>query len=322
MITNLIQTLSVELGLGSRDLLWIIATAPARYKVFEIPKRRGGTRTIAQPSRELKAIQRFVLENMLSELPVHSAATGYVAGRNIGQNARAHVNNRAVMKLDFSDFFPSIKVNDWERYARSAGIKFGPGELALYSRILFWGQRSKIPKCLSIGAPTSPILSNILLFELDTKLSDAAGKARVAYTRYADDITVSGARLEDLTRFEALARAVVQKMKSPQLMFNEEKRGVYTMGQRRMVTGLVLTPTQKISIGRQRKRLISVMLHKVATSSSTAEIMATLKGLLGFCLAVEPDFVSRMRIKYGNASVDGVLRYQIPRTGPPLRAQP
>lgn len=319
MTTPLLQSLSIELGLGQYDLLRIILTAPLRYKVFQIPKRHGGMRTIAQPSKELKAIQRFILERTLSKLPVHRAAAAYVEGRNIGENAHVHVRSRVILKLDFQNFFPSITVRDWERYAKSRNLEFEPGDLALYSRILFWGQHSNQPKCLSIGAPTSPMLSNLLLFDLDTKLSEVAKKLRVRYTRYADDITVSGRRLEHVTEFEAAARAIVGKTGSPKLTFNEEKRGVYTMGQRRMVTGLVLTPTRNVSIGRERKRLISVMLHKVLVNKSTPENLATLKGLLGFTIANEPDFVSRMRDKYGNAVVDRVLRYQIPRKGTPPR---
>ena len=310
---ELLHDLSIEFGLGSSDLLRIISTAPARYKVFQIPKRRGGMRTIAQPARELKAIQWFVLKKELSKLPVHKAATGYIRGQNIWENANAHVGNRILLKLDFKDFFPSITVRDWQRYARRNGLEFGPGELALYSNILFWGQRSRVPKCLSIGAPTSPILSNLLLYDLDAKLSEAADRVGLAYTRYADDITVSANRLEDIARFEAIARSAVEKMRSPRLTFNDEKRGIYTMGQRRMVTGLVLTPTHAISIGRQRKRLISAMLHKVALNEIDLERLAQLKGFLGFCVANEPEFVSRMRVKYGNAVIDRVLQYEIPR---------
>jgi RNA-directed DNA polymerase len=321
MIETLLRDLSMELNLGYRDLMRIITTAPRRYKIYQIPKRRGGTRTIAQPSRELKAIQRFVLKRLLSKLPVHRAATAYVIHQNIGENALAHVKNRVILKLDFTNFFPSITVRDWERYTKAAGLQFERGELALYSYILFWGQRSNEPECLSIGAPTSPILSNILLFELDTKLSDAAKRAGVTYTRYADDITASAKTIEDVRRFEASARSIVRQMKSPRLSFNDEKRGLYTMGQRRMVTGLIVTPTGQVSIGRERKRLISAMLHKVVVGKSDPESMGTLKGLLGFCLATEPDFVSRMRAKYGNETIDRVIRYHIARTGPPRPRQ-
>jgi hypothetical protein len=314
MPTNLLQNLSIELGLGARDLTRIILTAPKRYKVYEIPKKRGGTRTIAQPSREVKALQYFVLANLLSELPVHSAAAAYCKGKSILGNAVAHLNGRAILKLDFQDFFPSITVRDWVRYVRSSPrLNIESDELIFYNKILFWGQRTIDPRCLSIGAPTSPILSNILLFDLDTQLVSAAAKLSVRYTRYADDITVSGERVEGLLQFEAAARKIIQRTKSPSLKFNDDKRGVYTMGQRRMVTGLVLTPTHGISIGRGRKRTISVMLHKVLTGQSTPEAMATLKGLLGFCIASEPTFVSAMRRKYGDAVVGQVLRYDIPR---------
>ncbi len=88
------------------------------------------------------------------------------------------------------------------------------------------------------------------------------------YTRYADDITVSGKNVEDVLRFEASFMRTIKATKSPVLASNDEKRGIYLKGQRRMVTGLIVTPTNEISIGRERKRLISVMLHKVLIGSA------------------------------------------------------
>ena len=70
---SLIHELVVHLRISPSDLLQIISTAPARYKHYTIPKRRGGVRVIAQPSREVKAIQRYILAAKLSTLPVHAA---------------------------------------------------------------------------------------------------------------------------------------------------------------------------------------------------------------------------------------------------------
>ncbi|WP_395711736.1 retron St85 family RNA-directed DNA polymerase [Reyranella sp.] len=319
MTRDLLYDLSVELGLGRHDLSRIIGSAPKRYKVYQIPKRRGGSRTIAQPSRELKAIQRIILRDVLSKLPVHRAASGYVKGRNIADNARTHVNSKVVLKLDFQDFFPSIRVRDWERYARSSDIATDALELRLFSRILFWGRGTNEPRCLSIGAPTSPILSNILLFDLDKRLFEAAKVCLVSYTRYADDITVSAGSIESVTKFEVMARSIVRRLPSPRLIFNDEKRGIFTKGQRRLVTGLVLTPTKNISIGRGRKRLISAMLHRVMLDTSDVDSRAKLKGLLGFCIANEPSFIGRMRAKYGNATIDSALSFEIPRRSSGLR---
>jgi RNA-directed DNA polymerase len=103
------------LGWSGKDLERIIATAPARYKVYTIPKRHGGHRIIAQPSRELKMIQRYILYNKLDGCPIHEAAMAYVTGRNIRANAERHRAENVILKLDFKDFFPSIKVRDWEK---------------------------------------------------------------------------------------------------------------------------------------------------------------------------------------------------------------
>jgi RNA-directed DNA polymerase len=79
-----------------------------------------------------------------------------------------------------------------------------------------------------------------------------------------------------------------------------------------MITGLILTPHGEISIGRERKRLISVMLHKIIVATLNSRQMSYLKGMLEFCLATEPEFISRMRRKYGNDAVDRVLAFTPP----------
>lgn len=180
---------------------------------------------------------------------------------------------------------------------------------------MFWGQerRSIVPRCLSIGAPTSPALSNVLMHRLDVLFSAEAEKFGVVYTRYADDITVSGETAKPVLAFEKSIRRIIKSTKSPRLKFNDEKRGLYTKGQRRMVTGLVVTPIRSISIGRERKRLITVMLHKASIGQLSASDKSRLKGWLGFTLANEPDFIARMREKYGNDVVDASLAFHAPR---------
>jgi retron-type reverse transcriptase len=314
---SLLQELVEELGLSASELLSIIATAPARYKVYNIPKRDGFTfRTIAQPSRELKAIQHYVLHKKLVRYPIHQTAMAYTEGRNILQNAQEHIGANAILKLDFQQFFPSIKVSDWEKFARRNPItEVDLSDLRMYSKIMFWSQqpRSVIARCLSIGAPTSPALSNILLFDLDVSLSEEARRMGIAYTRYADDITVSGPSKESVSKFETIARKRVKSYKAAKFAFNEEKRALYQKGQRRLVTGLVITPERRISIGRERKRLISAMLHRSTTETITEVDKGKLKGLLGFCIANEPTYLDRMRNKYGSRVVDAALKFHVPK---------
>ena len=304
------------LGWTGTDLQRVISTAPARYKVYAIPKRHGaGFRIIAQPSRELKVIQRFVLHNKLAMYPVHEAAMAYCAGRNIRDNAEKHRPENVILKLDFQDFFPSIKVRDWEKYAREVPVEgIDPGDIKLYSRIMFWGQerRSTVPRCLSIGAPTSPALSNILMYNFDVALSQQALEMGVGYTRYADDITISATSEEAVLNFEKTIVRSVRSLKSPRLTFNNEKRGLYKRGQRRMVTGLIVTPDRKVSIGRERKRLISAMLNRSSQGLLDLLGRSRLKGLLGFSIATEPEFLDRLRIKYGSSVIDAALSFHAP----------
>ena len=103
---SIIREFVEHFGLSANDFARLIESAPARYKLYDIPKKKGGgRRTIAQPSRELKAIQRFIVDRKLHAFPVHSAAMGYVNGRNIRDNAEAHVNQGPLLNWISSNSF-------------------------------------------------------------------------------------------------------------------------------------------------------------------------------------------------------------------------
>ena len=317
---SLIDELVENLGMSRNDVMRVIASAPARYFVFSIEKRTGGKRWIAQPARELKAIQRYILRDKLLHYPIHPCATAYMEGNSIAKNAAVHVRSNPILKLDFEGFFPSIKCHDWVRFARSTkNTQIHHSEIGFYSNILFWGiqKNDSTPRCLSIGAPTSPALSNILLFSLDAELSAQADRLNVKYSRYADDITISGETAAPILEFERFARRAVAKRKSPSLTFNESKRGFFTKGGRRSVTGLVITPDQRISIGRDRKRKISVMLHHLSLQKLSEEHKGWLKGMLGFAISVDATLIDSMRSKYGASLIDQALKFHVPAKGHP-----
>lgn len=311
---NLLTDLAVSSGLSVNDVLRVVSSAPKRYKQFEIPKRSGGWRTIAQPSRELKLLQRLLIKSLLHDLPVHSAAMAYVVGRNILENAQSHSGGSAVLKLDFKEFFPSIRVLDWVHYVRKNRPEWEQaGQLQIMSRLLFWGGGKPEPKFLSIGAPTSPLISNLIMFDLDTQFDLEARRQVLKYTRYADDLTISGDSSAALRGFEVFVRKTLRETKRPKLSLNEQKRGLFTKGQRRLVTGLVVTPTGTVSIGRERKKLISSLIHRFSLDELDAKRIGYLKGMLGFAIANEPEFVERMRVKYGEAVVTQILQLHLPK---------
>jgi len=300
--------LALRTGLSTSDIARIASTAPKRYKTYPIAKRTGGVRTIAQPSRELKALQRVIVDLALSKFPVHEAAAAYESGRSISDNAHAHSGARSIMKLDFRDFFSSIKTADFVALMDQRNTPFSSSDRSLLLRLLFWGKGGHDPVCLSIGAPSSPKISNIIMYDIDRLASAYCAQIGVTYTRYADDVTVSGNTIEKLNSFERIFRDIVSRAPYPRLRFNNKKRGVYVRGQRQMVTGLILKPEGGVSIGRERKRLISSMIHRATLGTLTIQDLTKLRGLLGFAQDCDPSFVQSMRKKYGDAVIDSILR--------------
>jgi len=119
MPTSILGDMSTDLLIPKTKLDYLIRSAPYRYKVYQIPKRSGaGLRTIAQPAKEIKKLQYWVIKNIFPSFPIHQAACAYLKGKNIFQNADAHSSKPYLLKLDFKDFFPSIKGDDFLKYSK------------------------------------------------------------------------------------------------------------------------------------------------------------------------------------------------------------
>lgn len=299
-----------DLGLGMHDLFQLVASAPRRYKVYEIEKKSGGTRTIAQPSRELKVVQRYLVDKHLCNLRVHPSASAYRIGTSIRDNAQQHVASSIILKLDFENFFNSVLAKDWHSYLRREYLADDTKDfLKQMTPALFWGRGTSKPQCLSIGAPSSPHISNLVMYRFDQEIFDFSAKHNVVYTRYADDTTLSGQDLKILLLVEQRIRSTLHRLRAPALRINEEKRGIYSKAQRRLVTGLVITPNGEVSLGRSRKREISSMLHKFGIDDLSVEDKRYLKGMLGFAIANEPEFVRRLEKKYGKQLVSRAKKF-------------
>ncbi|WP_159726904.1 retron St85 family RNA-directed DNA polymerase [Methylosinus sp. Ce-a6] len=305
-MSDVVQALVAASGLSERDVRTIIATAPSRYKTYSIPKRRGGERIISQPAREVKFLQRILVEEILSRLPVHDAAMAYREGRSIRDNAAVHAGGGAILKFDFADFFPSIKADDWAAYCRRHSVFKDIDDICLSANLLFRRTKYGSVMRLAIGAPSSPHLSNILMREFDQRVTEAVAKEKVKYTRYADDLTFSAKRAHNLIGIERMLRRIVREVASPHLRLNEDKTVLATRKYRRVVTGLVLADNGKVSLGRDRKRDIRAALHHYALGQLNGHETAHLSGLLAFVNAIEPEFLERLVDKYGSAVIERI----------------
>ncbi|MGM0609197.1 MAG: retron St85 family RNA-directed DNA polymerase [Candidatus Muiribacteriota bacterium] len=303
MQNNIIQNITYDLIIPQETVSYIIKTAPYRYKEFRIKKKnKNQFRLIAHPSRELKRLQYWVIDNILKDFDIHDKATAYLKGKNILNNAEPHKNNPYMLKLDFKNFFPSIKSQHFEYFLKNNNtFTFNEDDIEKLIKILFWSpNHDKENLELSIGAPSSPILSNILMYDFDKKVSSFCQKYNFAYTRYADDLTFSMKEKTHREMIEKKIEEIIQNLNNLDLTINKKKTVYGSMANRRVVTGLILSNEGKASLGRDKKRLISSKIHKFLNNNLSKKEIKKLKGTLAYAYSVEPEFIKRMKKKYGN----------------------
>lgn len=294
--------LAVELGLGNRASEQLIRTAPERYAHFTIPKRKGGDRDISQPASELKIVQRILIDRLLKRLPVHPAATAYADGTSIRENAARHAENGPIKKYDFENFFPSLTEYAWISYCERNEICDHANAIAL-GRLFFMRPPNGRILRLSIGAPSSPIISNILLYQFDRLIAERVGEHYVTYTRYADDMTFSAKRTGYLNSVSGILRKTLSEIESPTLRLNKDKTVTATSKYRREVTGLILTNEKRVSLGRDKKRQLRAAIHHFLNGKLTIDQAVKLAGHMAFAKDAEPEFYTRMERVYGTEAL-------------------
>jgi RNA-directed DNA polymerase len=286
-----------------KELKALVSTASLRYKVYKIPKRDGRSlRTIAQPAPEVKLLQRILIENIVRKWPVHSAAVAYRPGKSIASHVVDHVDSKFLLKLDFTDFFPSIKAADVRRHAERH-TKFQGTDLDMMVNLLCWRNKSTREFALSIGAPSSPIVSNSVMFDFDDGISAFCRARGVAYTRYADDLAFSTNGPNLLAETEAAVETLLGELIYPRLALNAKKTVNVSKRYRRTLVGLIITPDRKISLGRNRKRSIHAALHRYSRHLLAPTAVSGLRGTLAFAWSVEPTFVRSLALKYGDETM-------------------
>lgn len=308
----------------------VLQMAPLLYKVFEIPKKKGGMREIAQPVSLLKEKQREYL-NKFSDFPIHPAAKAYQAGVNgILANATAHIKNKYFLKLDFSDFFHSIRAKEFNIFLCSH--KMTQKQRVFFLKMFFMFNKRvnrsytkevyrilKNPQSslknieilmtdtytdcfrLSIGAPSSPMLSNFFMYSFDSKISQWATKHQIVYSRYADDLVFSSKKKENFVQqiMEKIQEILSTVDWYGNLKLNKQKTKFLSFRNKVTVTGLNITPTGSISIGREQKKKIRAMLFAIRKGAFDIQQRDYLKGWINYIHTIEPIFYKSLEDGYG-----------------------
>jgi RNA-directed DNA polymerase len=292
----LIDDLSEYLDLSTSELIANMNIASKSYKVFSIKKRGGGDREIAQPTPLVKRIQKGICNIMLIDFDYSDATTAYRVGFSIVDNAKPHTGHKFILKMDFKDFFPSIKPIDLldvieKRYTLSHF------EQSLIVNYLF----RKVGRAfeLSVGAPSSPMISNLVMKQFDIELQGFSSSLSIPYTRYADDLTFSSDSYSDLERVKEFVIKLVARYDSPCLAINEKKTRIVGRGRSQRVTGIVLTQDGEVSVGRTLRKRVRGMLHLYSRKLLKQKDIPYLHGMISHIRSVESDFFSSMLELHG-----------------------
>lgn len=219
------------------------------YRVFKIPKKKGGYRTIYEPDLTLKRIQRNILNNCLQERVTSSYAIAYKNGYNLIDNAKVHSKKKVILKLDIKDFFPSISFLDVYKYAFPRHI-YPEAVASLLTNLVTYNN------FLPQGAPTSGYISNLVLRSFDLRVGEYTKEKGIDYTRYCDDMTFSG----DFDAAKVIS-FVKQELTKRGFTLNRRKITVIKRNKAQIVTGVVCN--QNLNVPRLYQKKIRQEMYYI-----------------------------------------------------------
>ncbi|WP_131740914.1 reverse transcriptase family protein [Actinomadura roseirufa] len=246
-------------GVQRSYLRSIVARQTDPYEEYTLQ----GRRVISSPHPPLLAVHRWMLANILNQVPAHSASYAYERRKSIVKCATRHVGARWAVKLDLHNFFGSVDETMVYRVFCGLGyqnlVSFElarlctrPGIGASHKdqyrsdsgsekyRVIYSYSNSRRLGFLPQGSPTSGALANLVMRDVDIMLCDLAKQRRLTYTRYADDMTFSSIDEFHRKNVASLIREVAHLMNSRGFVLHKQKTRIVTPGSRMIVLGLLV----------------------------------------------------------------------------------
>lgn len=273
-------------------------TLYSEYTTFYIPKRTGGQREINAPKEELmKDLRdiRDIFQYDLAALP-HNAAHAYVEHRSImtALKVHQHNNSRWFLKLDIKDFFPSCN----EEFITNMLLTVYPFATMSRAEIEAFIWIALKDNQLPQGTPLSPLLTNIIMTPIDHAIYHYCKEKRLVYTRYADDILISG---QNTFNWQEVQDNVIKIFEDIHAPFNikKEKTRYGSSAGRNWNLGLMLNKDNKITIGYRKKKRFKAALHNLMETYSnggcyTKEELYHFQGISAYYLSVEPEYIGNL----------------------------
>lgn len=263
------------------------------YKTFNIPKASGGYRTICAPEDSLKELQQAIIKIITKELKFlpHNAAHGFTKNRNCKTALIEHSKHHArwFLKIDIKDFFPNTTYDNLYTALNHVYPFACLSELAKWWIVNVCTANGALPQ----GAPTSPVLTNIVMVACDVAITQYCKSKGLTYTRYADDILISGDKHFDWQTVQTDIQKILYE--THQYEIKPEKTRYGNLNGRNWNLGLMYNKDSKITVGHAKKQLVKNWVHNYLTKPEchTQEEYHRLMGIIGYCKFIEPEYFER-----------------------------
>lgn len=281
-----LSSIEKDLGFSAKTLYGLSNTLEKHYHTVYLPKSDGSKRKLSVPDLILKLVQKSIADNILIQYPISKYAKAYKPGSSIQKNARPHVGKKKILKLDIEGFFDHIlysRVKDTvfyeEKYSESIRI--------LLTMLCYYND--SLPQ----GAPTSPAITNIIMYDFDETVGAFCNEKNIAYTRYCDDMTFSGCFDE-----REIISFVKGELRKLGLLLKNRKTAVISASRRQVVTGIVVN--EKMNVTKDYKKTIRQEIYYIKKFgldehlkrlgiSDKQQYVLSLKGRIAFVLQTIPN---------------------------------
>jgi len=240
------DTISQELGL-SVNFIKNASYKNYRYKTYFIGVKK---RKIHHPSKELKVIQRWLIDNFFLIAPVSCYAMAYEKDSSNIKNARIHRKSNFLFQTDISSFFESITSKLVRELIISINNELSQEEIEFILRIVLYKGK------LTVGSPSSPAIANRVMYRFDNSLVEKLQlykEQNFIYTRYSDDITISSNQFIN----NSIIDLISNELSSLNMVINKKKTHFSSRSSRMMITGVNIdNNNREITIGTKKYKQI------------------------------------------------------------------
>jgi RNA-directed DNA polymerase len=290
-----VRNLCSRIGMRPADLRKLASQVKGYYRPFPIfdKKNKSIVRHINAPYGLLKDVQGRIRSNILAHCELGGCAHGGVVGRSPSSNAAVHLGQRCVVKLDVKEFFPSVTHGTVYRMFHH-DLGFGRAVASLLTRLTTVD--GQVPQ----GAPTSTAVANLVLAQrIDDPVGAAAERSDLRYTRFVDDVTLSGANPRPLINFvgRTLSHLHLRMHRKKSRFYAKTKLKILGRGKRQEVTGLVVNGSKNLSLSRDRRDRVRAAIFSLSLAfddAKRAKAISSVRARIGYVRRFNPGSARRL----------------------------